>query len=196
MKVVRRTNYPKFTDYRRYKQHVREDFQYCCAYCRLHESAYGLRRSMSIDHFRPKAQFKDLIADYGNLYYCCGPCNDRKYNHWPDAKQRKRGMRFVDVCRDEWDDHLEVINDVIAAKTKAGQYTFEKLKFDRPGLVRRIRDLRIAMEEAAGGLRRIDQIRQRDGKILAADSLRNLSEQEAVFRDQLEALRNPAPLVE
>lgn len=196
MKVVRRTDYPKFSDYRRYKQHVREDFQYRCAYCRLHERAYGLRRSMSIDHFRPKTHFKELIADYGNLYYCCGPCNDRKSNHWPDAKQRKRGMRFVDVCREEWNDHLEVINDVIAAKTSAGRYTCEKLKFDRPGLIQRIRGLRIAIEAAENELRRIDRMRQHDGDLLSADSLRELIEQEDVFRRQLEALRNPTPLVE
>lgn len=196
MKVVHRTDYPKFTDYRRYKQHVREDFQYRCAYCRLHESAYGLRRSMSIDHFRPKALFGNLITEYSNLYYCCGPCNDRKSDHWPDATQQKRGMRFVDVCRDEWDDHLEVIQDVIAAKTRAGQYTSEKLKFDRPGLVRRIRNLRFAIEQAERELSRIDRIRQRDGSFLSADTLRDLAEQETVFRNQLEELQQPAPLLE
>ena len=160
MKVVRRTDYPKFTDYRRYKQHVREDFRYCCAYCRLHEERFGLRRSMSIDHFRPKALFANLSTEYGNLYYCCGPCNDRKSDNWPDAAQRRRGMRFVDVCRDDWDNHLQIVKDAIAAKTSAGRYTCEKLKFDRPGLIQRLRRLRLAIEEVETGLQRIDPIRQ------------------------------------
>jgi len=196
MKVVHRTEYPKFTDYRRYKQHVREDFQYRCAYCRLHERAYGLKRSMSIDHFRPKAQFKHLIAEYANLYYCCGPCNDRKSDHWPDATQRRRGMRFVDVCQDHWDDHLEVVNDMIAARTSAGRYTLEKLKLDRPALAQRIRRLRMDIEAAENGLQKIDRIRQRDGDVLSTNSLRELAEQEVIFRHQLEELRNPIPLVE
>jgi hypothetical protein len=105
-------------------------------------------------------------------------------------------MRFVDVCRDEWDDHLEVINDVIAAKTRAGRYTCEKLKFDRPGLVQRVRGVRIAIEEAENELRRIDRMRQRGGDLLSGDLLRELAEQEGVFRRQLEVLRNPVPLVE
>lgn len=196
MKIVRRADYPRFTDYRRYKQHVREDFQYRCAYCRLHERAYGLRRSMSIDHFQPKALFANLITAYGNLYYCCGPCNDRKSDHWPDAKQLRRGMRFVDVCRDEWDDHLIVVNDVIAAKTNAGRYTCEKLKFDRPGLIQRLRHMRIEIEEVETGLRRIDRMRQCDADLLSAELLHELAEQEEVFRRQLEALRNPGPLAE
>ena len=196
MKVVRRNHYPKFSDYRRYKQHVREDFQYRCAYCQLHESAYGLRRSMSIDHFQPKARFVHLIADYDNLYYCCGPCNDRKSDHWPETEQSRAGSRFVDVCRDEWNDHLEVINDVIAAKTTEGRYTFEKLKFDRPGLVKRIRALRLAIQESEDGLRRMHMIRQRNGDVLSTKSLLDLAEQEALFRNQIEALRNPPPLAE
>jgi len=55
MKVTRRASFPRYSDYRRYKPILREDFRYCCAYCGSHESLFGALRHMTIDHFRPKA---------------------------------------------------------------------------------------------------------------------------------------------
>src|SRR5258706_12879899 len=108
MRVARRTSIPKYSDYRRYKPILREDFRYCCAYCATHEVIFGALRHMTIDHFRPKGltQFAHLIAEYGNLYYCCGECNTYKGDRWPSEAELEADLRFVDVCAEDLFVHI------------------------------------------------------------------------------------------
>ena len=67
-----------------YRQHLERDFQHRCGYCN-----YSDRYSMvpfEIDHFIPKASFKNLndalMTKYENLMYSCEKCNNAKGNQF------------------------------------------------------------------------------------------------------------------
>lgn len=149
---------------------------------------------MTIDHFRPKSLFPDLYAEYVNLYYCCGECNTYKGDRWPSKEQLAGGSRFLDVCEDEWDVHLEIVRDVMTGKTAAGRYTVSQVRLDRDELTRRNRDLRVREERVRSDLRRIADIRGQLGT--GADSLiaRNLIELERSVEAQLREILSPTPL--
>ena len=39
--IVRKENPPLYSDYKKYKKHLRIDFNYCCIYCNIFEKEYG-----------------------------------------------------------------------------------------------------------------------------------------------------------
>src|SRR5437879_2084972 len=96
----RRADPPQESNYRRYKQALREDFEYRCAYCLLHEGdPYGGGfRHFQIDHFRPRIKFPELTNTYSNLYYSCAWCNGAKSQKWPSDVEHTHGFVFVDPC--------------------------------------------------------------------------------------------------
>src|SRR5437763_1920697 len=99
----RRPNPPSYSNYRRYKQILREDFDHRCAYCLLHEGdplGAGFH-NFHIDHFRPKSKFPELVSTYANLYYACRWCNGDKNETWPLPEERQRRFRFVDPCAED-----------------------------------------------------------------------------------------------
>ena len=56
-KLSRRQIVPLLSAYQAYKQFLREDFQYRCVYCSIHENEYGGPRNVTVEHFRPKIIF-------------------------------------------------------------------------------------------------------------------------------------------
>jgi uncharacterized protein (TIGR02646 family) len=117
-----------------YKDCLRIDFQFRCAYCLIHEADYQGHESFQVDHFRPKSRFKDLERSYGNLYYACQLCNrqGRKGHAWPTPDEARRGERFVDPCAEDWEDHVEFIEDgSVRPLTPAGEYSIRTIELDR-----------------------------------------------------------------
>ena len=127
----------RYRDYTRYRDLLRRDFQYRCAYCLIHEFHNGGVANFVIDHHRPvRGAYArpDLVSDYTNLYWCCSECNQNKANDWPAPQQEALGFRWIDPC-ESWGDHdlhWQISPDgEIQWRTPAGEYTIRKLMLHR-----------------------------------------------------------------
>ena len=128
---------PPRSNYRDYRQEVREDFVECCAYCLLSELIAHGGDSFDLDHFRPKSlpAFSHLTDEFFNLYYACHPCNRYKGNRWPSDDLASKGRRFVDFCSELFADHFEALPDGRWNPiSRAGEYTEAKLRLNRTHL--------------------------------------------------------------
>ena len=104
---------------------------------------------MELDHFRPKALFPDLVSEYANIYYSCGPCNRAKSNRWPSDALTTMGLGFVDACHDDSATHygLDERGELVPL-TNAARYTIDACRLNRDHL-RRIRAVLSAVGEFA-----------------------------------------------
>lgn len=122
---------PAYRDYRKYKPYLQREFSRRCVYCR---SPDGIKTAafFGADHYRPKAVFAALAADYNNLYYCCNRCNSLKRDFWPNALQRKAGVFVPNPCDYRMRDHLHYRGAEIGGRSTAGKFTIELLELDGP----------------------------------------------------------------
>jgi len=128
---------PKKTKYQDYKEFLRKDFLYRCAYCNTHEAHFGGLRNFHVDHFRPKKRFPGRTLTYTNLYYACSLCNTFKGETWPSRAQLKADFRFIDPCEeDPYENHLLVNprDGSLHAATNPGRFTNAHIRLDRPQL--------------------------------------------------------------
>jgi hypothetical protein len=72
MPHVRRHGPGGWSDYRKYRPWLRDEFTFRCVYCLEREAWRDMRESMHIDHF------KDRKCEYSNLLYLCPACNSQK----------------------------------------------------------------------------------------------------------------------
>ena len=75
---VRRHGPDGWSDYRRYRPWLRDEFCFRCVYCLIREPWVDMRRGYQIDHFIPQKLRPELKADYDNLLYLCPACNNLK----------------------------------------------------------------------------------------------------------------------
>jgi uncharacterized protein (TIGR02646 family) len=126
----------KRKDYRLFRLAVREDFHETCAYCLLSERWAAGVENFELDHFRPRAVFPQLLLNYYNLYWSCHVCNRIKHALWPSPALQQRGITFVDLCVDNFDDHfLEDPSGRWLPRTPSAEYTIDVLRLNRPHLV-------------------------------------------------------------
>jgi uncharacterized protein (TIGR02646 family) len=132
--------------YQDYKQYLRRDFLFRCAYCLIHEAHHGGLRNFHVDHFRPKKKFRRLTLVYENLYYACSLCNTFKGDLWPSGQQLRAGFKFVDPCdADPYRMHFEEEQDgTLRVLTNAGRYTVDHLRLNR----RQLQKYRLMLIEA------------------------------------------------
>ena len=134
---TRRRKPPDGKRYQWYRGCLRLDFECRCAYCLIHESDNNGTENFEIDHFHPKGRYKKLEEKYANLYYACHLCNgaNHKGAKWPSAEEARRGERFVDPCAEDWEEHVEFLEDGSARPlTPAGQYSLRTIGLDRAQL--------------------------------------------------------------
>src|SRR5580698_9309861 len=133
----RSLNLPLYSDYTRYRPWLRLDFRQRCAYCEQTESYLRGDQFFEIDHYKPK-RFKELLADYQNLYYSCQTCNRYKSDTWPSDNQLSDGFRFSDPCgEDMYVEHFrETADGVLEAITNCGRFTGDHIRLYRPELVK------------------------------------------------------------
>ncbi|MCX6381795.1 MAG: hypothetical protein NT023_20360 [Armatimonadetes bacterium] len=125
------------TEYSRFKEFVRADFEKCCAYCYLHEEHIGGLRHFELDHFCPRKHCPDAVDDYYNLYWCCHGCNKpgSKHAHWPSKELLELGYGFVDFCADRFEEHYEILPDgELKALTLKAKYTIRHIGLNCEGL--------------------------------------------------------------
>lgn len=144
---IRRTNPPRHKSYQRYKPYLREDFAYACVYCSIHENEAGGPRFFSVEHFRPKSRFPQLLTEYTNLFYACSVCNSYKSDDWPSENPVDDGHGYLDPCLHDYDEHFAATDDHrLVGRSKVATYMIERLHLNR-GLLRKIRRLRREDEE-------------------------------------------------
>ncbi|MFN7919047.1 MAG: hypothetical protein U0Q16_03065 [Bryobacteraceae bacterium] len=164
-KFVRTANVPRYRNPARYKQFLRIDFRYRCAYCGITEVYRRGDDAFGADHFRPRRLFPELACHYANLYYCCNRCNSFKGDSWPSDEEASAGFVFADPCQeDPYEVHLAVHDDgTLTPLTPCGLYTLDRLRLNREQLViYRTRQFRIAsrLQRCAADLRQLDKLRR------------------------------------
>ena len=137
-RIQRRSTYGTYKYFNGYRSEIREDCQYRCVYCDLHERDVGSERSMSIDHFRPKGKYPSLERDPQNLVWSCIECNQRKKDDWPahglPSNPTVNGVAgYVDPFVEDRRDYFDVTGDgeFTALKHPAG-YMIGFLALNRP----------------------------------------------------------------
>ena len=164
MRIVRSPDPGPFGKYRAYKPHLQRLFRQRCAYCLSHEKLMGRFDAMEVDHFRPtgRPEFAHLELAWTNLYYCCRGCNLHKSSKWPKDVELEQGLRFVDPCEEDPEEHFQLTRDEsgnedgkIASKTPAGRYTIAKIWLDRQQLI----DIRLDIARGESKIReQLDRI--------------------------------------
>lgn len=133
--------------YQEYRQALRTDFWFSCAYCTITEvEAQGLR--FTIDHYLAKKKRPDLEAAYENLMWCCDACNTMKGDLWPDAELEDAGYSVFRPDEDLAEEHFSLDGLLINGLTKKGEFTVEMLDLNREQL-RRLRELRSRLSESS-----------------------------------------------
>ncbi len=139
--IKRREDVPSLQEvggtHRGYREYLRVDFWYSCAYCTMAESEGG---AYQIDHFVPQAAGGS--SDYGNLMYSCDECNRFKSAYSPpDDTTQARGLRFVRPDQDHPREHYLLDRDQLRHKTAPGKFTISMLFLNRQSL-QRLRSIR------------------------------------------------------
>lgn len=158
--VVKRGTRDPVAHYSEYRQPLRYDFWFACAYCSITEvEAQGI--NFEIDHFVPRSRNSNLEHLYSNLMYACGVCNRRKGNA-PPPELEARGLRFIRADEEDPRDHLALDGVDVRPTTKVGEYTLEMLDLNRTAL-KRLRKIREKFWES------------KDDLMLGVQGLRSLS---------------------
>lgn len=123
-----------------YREDLRFDFWYSCAYCSLAELE-ALAIGFEIDHYLPRRTRPELVAVYANLYWCCRACNRLKGDFEPTEGQRTKGLYVIRVDKEDPRIHFALQADGIAPLTTTGEFNLELLRLNRPQL-QRVRSLR------------------------------------------------------
>jgi len=144
--VVIRSEVPDKKKYSDYREELRFDFWYSCAYCSLSESeAMGI--GFEIDHYYPKEHFPKLKNEYKNLLWSCEKCNGYKSDFFPDDNQMERGNYILRPDEDNPNDHMQLENYNLRGKSHTGQFNIELLILNRK-MLQRMRDIRKRLFDA------------------------------------------------
>jgi HNH endonuclease len=138
--LVKRSTVPPGKKYSDYRQYLRSDFYYSCAYCTISECEAGAIRFV-IDHYEPRNARPDLLHDYLNLMYSCNTCNVRKSDRCPPREARAEGYRFFRPDHDSHQEHFRQSGIRLEGKTNVGEFSIDALDLNRLSL-RRLRDIR------------------------------------------------------
>jgi hypothetical protein len=131
------------SSYKDYREELRKDFWYSCAYCSLTEiEAKGI--GFEIDHYHPTRQFLELKNKYDNLYWSCSKCNGFKGGYFPNDRQKARGYFIIRPDYEFSRDYYEIDKKnkfYLKEKNETGNFNIRKLSLNSQLLVR-IRSLR------------------------------------------------------
>lgn len=145
--IIIRSNPEPKKNYLEFRDILRLDFWYSCAYCTISESeALGI--SFEIDHYYPQEHYHELINKYNNLMWSCEKCNAYKSDYNPDQHEVQNGNVIIRPDIDDPRDHMELSNNKMIEKTHTGRFNIEKLYLNRL-MLRRVRELRERLWEAS-----------------------------------------------
>jgi len=123
-------------NYKKYKNQLREKFSYSCAYCEAQEPELGgASIGFSIDHYKPKKKFPDLIDQYENLVYSCLTCNRFKYQYWPNLVQEYRGHIVLHPFIHNIEQHIDKSTPAWCGLTNTGKWNVFRFRLDGSKIV-------------------------------------------------------------
>lgn len=127
--VVVRRNVPVRADYSEYRQDLRFDFWYACAYCSIAETeALGI--GFHIDHYVPHTVDSTLKHAYSNLMWGCARCNRNKTNYFPNATQTQMGYVIIRVDQDDPRRHYQLNGEELKDLTPTGNFNILMLNLN------------------------------------------------------------------
>ncbi len=103
-----------YHDWSSFKPWLRDEFAFCCVFCRVREAWLSPRGAdkFGVEHLKPRSIAPELEFVYENMFYACLHCNSYKLDQWP----------IMDPCRVAYGTHLRVRDDgTIEALTKPGK---------------------------------------------------------------------------
>lgn len=123
--IIRRRHKPEPGTYGDYRECLRWEFGFICAFCLLHEAdiiKHGAEGTgmMWVEHLHPQSTTgKKRKHQYANCYYSCRFCNNRRRN----KPLTKGGQRLLDPCADAWANHFDLVNARLNPRTDNADYT-------------------------------------------------------------------------
>lgn len=197
--LVVRTDVGVRSHYSDYREELRYDFFFSCAYCTIMESeAAGF--SFQIDHYVPQSVDGAERHTYSNLMWSCDSCNRKKGAIVLPKEAIASGFRFFKADTDDFFAHFRLNGEALEWITPVGEFTSTILYLNRPAL-KQVRNLRMraatALPSVAAGvhaLRRlpIDQVPTFNRGEVAAIRARALKATEDVQRRLDELIREIA----
>lgn len=161
MKKLQYTKVPSENNYQKYREYIRVNSDYSCAYCTITESE-SPGATFNLDHFRPVKYFLHLKTDCNNLRYACPRCNSYKRDNWipkeigcinncESCKTKictRNIYRFIDCLKEEPNNFIEM--DVsgelkVINGSKPAIYTIKCLRLNRAQLIK-LRSVRRFLE--------------------------------------------------
>lgn len=144
-----------------YREELRQDFWYSCAYCTITEiEASSIR--FTIDHYNSQSKSPQEANTYLNLLWCCDHCNVRKGDIWPDDKAVARSIALYRPDEHEASAYFTLDGERLTETTPSGRYTIHVLGLNSSNL-RRLRALRrrqgIAERAIVLGIRGLNALR-------------------------------------
>ena len=92
---------------------------------------------MEIDHFDPTLSGARRHS-YDNLFPAVAHCNNKKSENWPTLSDRRKGIRFLNPCKEhDYDEHIWEDPDTheLVATSPAGRYHIDCLDLNSPTFV-------------------------------------------------------------
>lgn len=193
---VKRTHSPRPGAWRAYRDCLRLEFEFTCAFCLSHESEvveHGSEGSglFAIEHYEPKSLRPDLENEYRNLFYICRYCNGTRL---ATPVQAADGRRLLDPCQSAWTDHFayESTNFRLEPLTPDGQYTEAIYVINAPRKVEGrkhrfevITERAETLEKSPGRIEQLkallDRVEESDKPVVLAQILR---EQDAIVKSR------------
>lgn len=145
------------TEFRAFRQCLRWEFGFSCAFCLCHEGDYmGWAEGegvFQIEHFKPKSRDPGAISDHENLFYICRRCNR---SHSARPVQGPNGEELLNPCKRPWGAVFALVEDrleVLLEGEKDAEYTQELFTLNAPSKVRLRRLRRSTIGDAIAGYR-------------------------------------------
>jgi len=134
MRILRGKDPGPFQKHGDYKPHLQPLFRERCAYCITPDTRNGGLEGMTVDHFLDQKRHPELRLTWANLYYSCVVCNSHYKKDYPTEAEEKAGLRFVDPCKEDPDEHFRMVRDrntkelcQVHGLTVAANYTIRRL---------------------------------------------------------------------
>ena len=83
------------------REAVRQEYEYRCGYCGVHEEEVG--SELELDHFQPRSAGGS--DERNNLVYCCSTCNRLKGDFWPQENILSTSHRLLHPEKDDLATH-------------------------------------------------------------------------------------------
>lgn len=127
-----RAHVPPEGAYPTYRDCLRWEFGFTCAFCLLHEAdfiAHGAEGTglFAIEHAELRSARPDLKDVYGNCFFICRFCNGARGKR---PRTDARGNRLLDPCIDPWAEHFAAENDHLRAAAGDADASYTHRAYD------------------------------------------------------------------